>query len=90
MSNNKKLATWSLYISAYDCELQYIRGVKNTCADMLSTISFFDEEADTGPLKQEDAHDHTLQINCIKTNQIDPRQVIYVQSPVNDHVEDQS
>ena len=87
MSNNKKLATWSLYISAYDCELQYIRGVKNTCADMLSRISHVDEEADTGPLKQEDAHDHTLQINCINTNQIDPRQFINAQTPVNNHVE---
>ncbi|MCG7874779.1 MAG: pol polyprotein, partial [Candidatus Thiodiazotropha endolucinida] len=48
VSNNKKLATWSLHISSYDCELQYIRGITNTCSDMLSRIIKKKKKADTG------------------------------------------
>ena len=39
-SNNRKLQTWSVILSAYNCKIQYIRGSKNLLADYFSRYAF--------------------------------------------------
>ena len=33
---NKKIQLWALGLSGYNCKVEYIKGVENTCADLLS------------------------------------------------------
>ena len=33
---NKKIQLWALGLSKYNCKVEYIKGVQNTCGDLLS------------------------------------------------------
>ena len=37
-SNNKKVQNWMLQLSAYNCQIEHIKGTDNTIADMLSRV----------------------------------------------------
>ena len=37
-STNRKIQTWALHISAYDCTIEHIKGEKNVIADLLSRM----------------------------------------------------
>ncbi|BFZ04571.1 hypothetical protein BsWGS_07610 [Bradybaena similaris] len=68
---NRKVQRWALSISGYDCEIQYIKGLDNTVADLLSRIPGECREDDA--TEQPEISDKALQINVLNSNQFTPR-----------------
>lgn len=69
---NKKIQLWALSIAGYNCQIEYIPGTENTCADLLSRIPI-DDGLKTSEADEPDAHDNSLEINFINSNAINPR-----------------
>ncbi|XP_067655940.1 uncharacterized protein [Haliotis asinina] len=61
---NRKVQQWALGISGYNCTIEYIKGVDNTCADLLSRIPAQPDELPADDSEVEiDRVDNSLQIN---------------------------
>ena len=68
---NKKIQLWALGIAGYNCTIEYIAGVENTCADLLSR----------SPLKENrpsedltpDLSDKAFEINALNSNKFNPK-----------------
>ena len=65
---NKKIQLWVLGLSGYNCKVEYIKGVHNTCADLLSrtpqTVESHPEEVQYEP----DTTDRTFEVSVINSN----------------------
>ena len=77
---NKKIQLWALSIAGYNCQVEYIRGNENQCADLLSRIPFKKGEKEklqqskSAPEDEElDVDDRSLEIGAINSNEINPR-----------------
>lgn len=69
---NKKIQLWALSIAGYNCQIEYIPGTDDTCADLLSRTPT-DVGSKTSEADEPDAHDNSLEINFIYSNAINPR-----------------
>ena len=78
---NKKIQLWALGIAGYNCQIEYIPGTENTCADLLSRtpLSYdindprnMNENLDSDP----DINDNALQVNYINSNAINPKDYV--------------
>ena len=69
---NRKIQLWALGIAGYDCEVQYIKGSDNTCADLLSRSPLKEHQVndDFTP----DLSDKAFEVNALNSNQFDPNQ----------------
>ena len=85
--NNKKVAHWSVLISAYDVEIKHIPGKNNTIADLLSRAPSNDHNAveedslsiDGRTLEVEAP---TKQINVVDTSNYDPKSYEMESTPI--------
>lgn len=79
---NKKIELWALSIAGYNCQIEYIPGTENTCADLLFRTPL-DVGSKTSEADEPDAHDNSLEINFINSNAINPRDYtnLYIGEP---------
>ena len=80
---NKKIQLWALSIAGYNCQVEYIKGTENHCADLLSRIPV--KKGDKEKLQQSqdgkstpedeelDIDDRSLEIGAINSNEFNPR-----------------
>ena len=69
---NKKIQLWALGISRYNCQIEYIPGTQNTCADLLSRTP--DDERPQATDKEElEVPDNAMEVNFINSNAINPK-----------------
>jgi hypothetical protein len=71
---NKKIHLWALSIAGYNCQIEYIPGTENTCADLLSrtpqTTEPFEKQTENEKQSDPDIHDNFLEINFVKSKRI--------------------
>ena len=73
---NRKIQLWALSIAGYNCQVEYIPGPQNMCADLLSRVppSYFKDEPPELELDL-DVDERTLEIAVLDSHQFDPRQL---------------
>ena len=69
---NKKIQLWALGISGNNCQIEYIPGTQNTCADLLSRTAV-GEPSSLSPDEEFEMPDNTLEVNFISSNAISPK-----------------
>lgn len=69
---NKKIQLWALGISGNNCQIEYIPGTQNTCADLLSRTAV-SEPSSLSPDEEFEMPDNTLEVNFISSNAISPK-----------------
>ena len=67
---NKKIQLCALGLSGYNCKVEYIKCVQNTCADLLSRTSQNFETTEEQNQYEPDITDKTFEINVIDSNQL--------------------
>ena len=77
-NQNKTIQQWALTIGSYNCNIEYVKGVDNCCADLLSR-SPPEEEEDS--LEAPHISDRALNVASINTNQMDVQE--YLDQEVN-------
>lgn len=70
---NKKVQLWALGISGYNCKIEYISGVQNTCADLLSRSPPYAENQEDDGEVEVDVSDKVFEINTFNSNQFNPK-----------------
>ena len=76
---NKKIQTWALSMSGYNCNIKYIEGATNACADLLSRHPDKVKETQNSDEKVDrdqtvlDVNDNLFEINVLDSNQFDPK-----------------
>ena len=70
---NKKVQLWALGISGYNCNVEYIPGRENTCADLLSRKPDTDDNPDEKSLLEPDINDNTFEVGAINSNKFNPK-----------------
>ena len=67
---NRKIQLWALSITGYNCKIQYVKGTRNVCADLLSrskgTLSTIQD-------KEVDIDDRAYEVSAINSNRLEPR-----------------
>ena len=67
---NRKIHLWALSIAGYNCKIQYLKGTRNVCTDLLSrskgTLS-------TSQDKEVDIDDRDYEVSAINSNRFEPR-----------------
>ena len=85
-STNRKIQTWALHISAYDCSIEHIKGEKNVIADLLSRMPSEHNTLNKGCDKNDtqnsvntqgesevDVPDATYRVEVLNSTQFEPR-----------------
>ena len=80
---NKKIQLWALSMSGYNCSIEYIAGITNTCAELLSRhsdnikkVTELTDKHDSGRMtdkKELDVNENLFQTNVLDSNQFEPR-----------------
>ena len=70
---NKKIQLWALGLSGYNCKVEYIEGVQNTCADLLSRSPQGSKDNPTDHTYEPDVPDKAFEINVINSNELNPK-----------------
>jgi hypothetical protein len=66
---NKKVQLCALGTSGYNCKIEYISGVQNTCAELLSrSPTYAENQDDDGEIKV-DVSEKAFEINTFNSNQ---------------------
>ena len=71
---NEKVHLWALGISEYNRKIEYISGVQNTCADVLSRSPPCAENQEVDGEIEVDVSDKAFEINTFNSNQLNPKQ----------------
>ena len=75
---NRKVQLWALSIAGYNCQIEYIAGTTNTCADLLSRVPDSCDPTDVQDRETEkdidididlDGPDNALEVNVIDSSQ---------------------
>ena len=66
---NKKIQLWALGLSGFNCKVEYIEGVQNTCADLLSRSPQESKDNPTDHTYEPDVSDKAFEINVINSNE---------------------
>ncbi len=87
---NKKIQLWALSMAGYNCNIEYIAGPTNTCADLLSRLPDVPRDMET-PLETSteedvvlDVNDNTFEIDVIDSNQFEPKEFASCELPFDD------
>ena len=86
---NKKVQLWALSMSGYNCQIEYIPGTTNTCADLLSRkpddeASVEPENLDEGEEVTLDINDNTFEVNTLNSNRFEPKRFAKCDVPIDD------
>ena len=73
---NKKIQLWALGLSAYNSKVEYIEGVQNTCADLLSRSPQGSKDSPTDHTYEPDVPDKAFGINVINSNELNPKDYV--------------
>ena len=93
---NKRVQQWALSIAGYNCDVQYIAGVNNTIADLLSRIPDVNDATDvndnaTAEQNSEDnlldISDKSYEVNAINSNEFNPSKFASCNFKENDQLE---
>lgn len=88
---NKKIQLWALGITGYNCQIEYVKGSQNYCADLLSRMPSHLEEEDECNDIEPDIGDNTLEINALNSNHFNPRDLAGCDTKkINNVLEDES
>ena len=68
---NKKIQTWALGIAGYNCDIQYLQGRDNVCADLLSRAVDAPGSDDD---QQVEIDDRNYSVSVINSNQFEPKE----------------
>ena len=91
---NKKIQLWALSMSGYNCTIEYIAGVTNTCADLLSrhpdnvkktSDNLNDKESEDQVVL--DVNDNLFEINVLDSSQFEPKTFASCDLPYADSFE---
>ena len=70
---NKTIQQWALTISSYNCTIEYIKGIDNSCADLLSRSP---PETEENPVEVPPVSDRAFNIAAINTNKINVQEYL--------------
>ena len=72
---NRKVQMWALSIAGYICKIEYIEGVANTVADLLSHTPQGCHKVQNKAQEEEEAKisDKFLELNALNSNRFDPK-----------------
>ena len=85
MWTNEKIQQWALKLSEYNCQIEYLAGKENTCADLQSRIPKWLERESVSIVLVID--DRTYQINVINPHRIRESSVDGMGSDIPEAVE---
>ncbi|GFO46507.1 Pol polyprotein [Plakobranchus ocellatus] len=74
-STNRKIQTWALHISAYDCTIEHIKGENNVIADLLSRMpnDTHTAERHSQVESEVDVPDAPYRVEVLNSNQFEPK-----------------
>ena len=79
---NRKVATWALNISSYNCTIEYIPGPQNVLADLLSRMPEGpDIQVSDDSIVENEISDRTFEINVLNSKHFDPKSYASAQPP---------
>ena len=72
---NRKVQMWALSIAGYNCQIEYIEGVANTVADLLSRTPQGCHKVQNKTQGEEEVEisDKFLEVNALNSNRFDPK-----------------
>ena len=72
---NRKVQMWALSIAGYNCQIEYIEGVANTVADLLSRTPRGCHKVQNKTQGEEEVEisDKFLEVNALNSNRFDPK-----------------
>jgi hypothetical protein len=72
---NKKIQLWALELTGYNCDVTYIKGTDNTCADLLSRSPSSEpfNESEAEHISDIDVNRNTYEIGIVNSNQLEPK-----------------
>ena len=74
-------------ISGYNCNIEYIPGMENTCVDLLSRKPDTDDSPDEKALLEPDINDNTFEVGAINSNQFNPKHFAGCNLPAKEGVD---
>ena len=81
---NRRLQAWSLTIGSYNCEIQYLKGDENVCADLLSRRPNDDKKPqnDNDTVEEEIPiiSDMTFEVAALNSNTFEPKEYLTAQT----------
>lgn len=88
---NKKIQLWALSMAGYNCQIEYISGASNTCADLLSRVPDSPTSQNVpGVLDDDvclDVNENAFKVNVIDSSQFNPKNFASCSLPVDDSLE---
>ena len=75
LMQNRKVQMWALSIAGYNCQIEYIEGVANTVADLLSRTPQGCHKVQNKTQGEEEVEisDKFLEVNALNSNRFDPK-----------------
>ena len=82
---NKKIQYWTTNFRGYNCEVEYIEGKKNVCADMLSRLPHKEQDScSESEVSGADITDKTFEINMINSSNLRTKDFEQFSGPLGD------
>ena len=81
---NRRIQAWSLTIGSYNCNIEYIKGTENVCADLLSRSPPKDED---NSVSIPDISDRAFEIAALNSNHFNPKEYINVSTELTQEKE---
>lgn len=87
---NKKIQLWALSMAGYNCNIEYIPGTTNTCADLLSRKPDLigDKEPQIEKMSEKDisldVNNNTFHVSVIDSTEFDPKTYASCEVPFED------
>ena len=72
-TQTKKIQHWTMGLRGYNCNIEYIEGKKNVCADTLSCLPHPTDSFDNSRDSISDITDRTFEVNLINSSDINPK-----------------
>ena len=84
---NKKIQLWALSTAGYNCTIDYMAGITNTCADLLSRRPDEPGHCQEKNLTEEldlNVNDNTFKVGVINSNEFEPKKFASCDIPFDD------
>ena len=69
---NKKIQLWALDLQGYNCKVEYVSGIKNVCADLLSRLPHNNNDVTEGKITPKQ-NDKLFEVCALNSNKFEPR-----------------
>lgn len=77
---NRKIQTWAMSMTGYNCSIQYLKGKENVCADLLSRAVDVKEDQVASPI---DIDDRNYLVGAINSNLMEPEEFAFDENVEN-------